>query len=69
MSTTVTTTITTTPCLFCGKTTEIELPEDIAEALRDRTVPIQELLPDTSAEQRELLISGIHPDCWTRNFG
>lgn len=68
-TTPITDTLVTDPCLFCGKTTEVELPADVAAAVRDRTAPIQQLLPDTSIEVRELLISGIHPDCWTRNFG
>lgn len=63
------TTLTTKPCMFCGKTGEIELPADVADAVRDRTAPIQQLLPEMNVDLREQLISGIHPDCWNSNFG
>jgi hypothetical protein len=29
---------------------------------------IQQVFPDMSAEDRELLISGIHPVCWDQLF-
>lgn len=62
-------TITTPECIFCNKTTEVEVSADQAYAIRNRTAPIQDILPEITPEQREVLISGIHPDCWTRNFG
>lgn len=62
-------TITTRECLFCHETSSVEVPDAVADAVRERTAPIQALLPDTAPEQRELLISGIHPTCWDATFG
>jgi hypothetical protein len=30
---------------------------------------IQDALPELDADQRELLVSGIHPECWAKMFG
>lgn len=63
-----TATITTRPCMFCGRTSAVELTTDQAEAIAART-PIQEVLPDIESATRELLISGTHPSCWAEAFG
>lgn len=63
-----TTTVTTRKCMFCGEASRVELTAD--QATLDRTgTPIQDVLPDVPADQRELLISGTHPACWAGAFG
>jgi hypothetical protein len=63
-----TVTITTRPCMFCRRTSAIELTAEQAAALDART-PIQDVLPDVAPASRELLISGTHPSCWEEAFG
>ncbi|MFC5931523.1 hypothetical protein D6T64_04120 [Cryobacterium melibiosiphilum] len=63
-----TVTITTRACIFCGKTSAVELTRDQADAIAARTL-IQDVLPDVEPATRELLISGTHPSCWVEAFG
>lgn len=59
--------IVTKPCLVCGKTTTLML--DIESVRRwQRGELTQRAFPDMSKHERELLISGTHPDCWTQLF-
>lgn len=59
---------TTPACLGCNKTSTVELTDDEARALNS-DVAIQRALPDWSADDRELLITGTHPKCWDDLFG
>lgn len=34
-----------------------------------RGEPIQNALPELSPEEREILITGAHPECWDKMFG
>jgi hypothetical protein len=60
-------------CIMCGKTHSIQVPgEEGDNYLRLRGMPgkyIQDLLPSASAQDREVLISGVGPDCWDRMIG
>lgn len=57
----------TPPCVGCGKTSRVALTEEeLARYLRGEI--IQHILPSWTREQRELLISGTHPECWARMF-
>lgn len=59
------TTITTPKCFHCGKTSQVEVTPEQFQALINPNRPlIQLILPDWTAEQRELLITGTHPECW-----
>lgn len=51
-------------CPFCGKVSEITCSEDGYKAWRNGTLA-QEALPELSASEREVLISGICDDCWS----
>ena len=55
-------------CTVCRQASHIELPAYIAAAL-SAGVPAQNLLPGMSQLEREQLVSGIHPACWTTRFG
>ncbi len=58
----------TRPCWVCGYISVIEITPEQAAALRTGT-PVQDVLPDMPAPDREVFISGIHPDCFTEAFG
>ena len=62
------TTYTTPTCPMCGTASELAVTDEQALALVLRT-PVQQMLPDWPREQRELVISGAHPECWVRMFG
>lgn len=55
--------MTTPKCMFCGKTSEIIVDmEDIARYLGGEHV--QNVWPNWPADQREMLVTGTHPECW-----
>lgn len=60
-------------CTVCGKLSVVEIPvEKLSDVVRWRARKdrnIQEILPDLTADDRELLISGTHPACWDELFG
>ena len=60
--------VTTVECMFCKKTSQVEITDEEMAAI-DAGTKMQYALPERSAEFRELLISGSHPDCWTNAFG
>jgi hypothetical protein len=64
---TETTTITTRECMFCGKTSHIEVTATQAGALAAGH-PVHTVLPQMPPALREVLISGTHPECWQTAF-
>lgn len=60
-------TITTNPCILCGKTSTMELdPDKLARYQAGEHV--QNVWPEKSPGERELLITGTHPQCWDSMF-
>lgn len=58
-------TIKTKACVMCHKSTDIEITETQALLYSHPQRPnIQEIFPDWAPEQRELLITGTHAECW-----
>lgn len=57
-----------TRCPFCGKGHEIEVNEIDYLDWQDGE-HAQNAFPYLSANEREMLISGICPDCWDKMFG
>ncbi len=57
-----------TRCPFCGKAHEIEVNEMDYLDWQDGKLA-QDAFPYLSASDREMLISGICPDCWDGMFG
>ena len=55
-------------CPFCGKVSVLTLPTDGYTAWKLNGVLVQDAFPALSAEDRELLISGICPTCWDGMF-
>ena len=54
--------ILTKPCHVCGKQSQMEV-NDLRYEMWLRGALIQTAFPDMPLDQRELLISGKHPDC------
>ena len=57
----------TRPCQMCGKTSVVRLDEEKFNRWRQGE-HIQNVWPEMSADNREVLISGTHPACWDRLF-
>lgn len=55
--------VVTPMCPYCGRTSEISVPIDGLEAF-GLGAHIQEAFPDLTKEEREMLITGLHPDCF-----
>ena len=54
-------------CPFCGAISNIPCDED-ALAQYDAGALVQDAFPYLSADEREMLISGICPTCWNDTF-
>lgn len=59
----------TKPCVVCGKASTISVPPDGYVSWYHHGAFIQDAFPQLSADERELLISGTHPDCWDELTG
>lgn len=57
-----------TTCPFCGETHEIGVNEFDYWDWQDGAL-VQNAFPYLSADEREMLISGICPKCWAKTFG
>jgi hypothetical protein len=55
-------------CPICGKTSTLQVREAGILDYRGGKL-IQVAFPDLPADIREQLISGTHPECWTKTFG
>ena len=55
-------------CPHCGKVTVIEMTDDQYEQYTSGEGFIQDIFPDWSPAKREMLITGICPDCWNKIF-
>lgn len=55
-------------CPFCGCLNFINVSAEGYEAWKNGAL-IQNALPELSADEREMLMSGICPDCWNGMFG
>lgn len=64
-------TMITPQCFKCGKTGELKMPTDIYFAgikKYENGAFIQDAFPTLNAEQREQIMTGIHPECWKAIF-
>ena len=59
--------VTTKPCPLCQQTSKLEVPTEGYNEWR-RGEHVQHALPELSADDRELLITGCHPKCWDKMF-
>ena len=58
----------TTICPFCGMPHDVEV-DFLDFCAWQNGALAQDAFPYLSADEREMLISGICPDCWERTFG
>ena len=56
------------PCIHCRKFRPILLDGNEYWNFFMRGVPIERAFPSLTLEQREILISGTHPECWAELF-
>lgn len=64
-------TMITPQCFKCGKTGEIRIPSEIYFAgikASENGALIQDAFPTLDREQREQIMTGIHPECWKAIF-
>lgn len=57
-----------TRCPFCGRANEVAVNEADYLDWQDGAL-VQNAFPYLSADEREMLISGICPTCWASTFG
>lgn len=62
------TTIMTRPCLQCGEPSMVTLDNDKLARYKAGEL-VQRVWPEMSTDERELLITGTHPACWSAMFG
>lgn len=55
-------------CFHCGETNIIITDEPAFLKWYNREMFAQDAFPDLTAEERELIISGTHPECWNKIF-
>ena len=58
-----------TTCPFCGQEHTITVDEWDYQLWYFADLPAQKAFPYLSADEREMLISGICPTCWEKTFG
>ena len=58
-----------TKCPYCGKTSTLEMTNEQYEQYISGDSYIQNIFPNWSPAIREMLITGICPDCWNKIFG
>jgi len=64
-------TMKTQPCILCNKSSSVEITQeefDAYDASKDNNMSIQEIFPNKTPGERELFISGTHPECWEKMF-
>jgi hypothetical protein len=56
------------PCIHCGVGSIVKLDGSEYFAYFNRGIPVAQAFPTLSLDQRELLITGTHPQCWDALF-
>ena len=59
-------------CFSCHQPKGVQMTEDQFERInkwRETGEHVQDILPNHTADERELFISGICPTCWKNLFG
>ena len=57
--------VNTRKCILCGKSSKVVMPENAYSAWKSGYF-IQYAWPTGSDDERELLITGTHGECWNR---
>lgn len=56
--------VNTATCFICGKRDKVTIPKEGYLLWIVEGEYLQVALKDLSSEDRELVLTGIHPDCW-----
>lgn len=56
-------------CPWCEEDHLINMPASLYFKWRTRADLIQNIFPDTPADEREVIKTGYCPDCWSEMFG
>lgn len=60
--------VTTPACMLCGRTSTVEVSAEGYDEWK-RGAMVQDAFPEEPADLREMLKTGIHPDCWDEICG
>lgn len=60
--------IRTKPCWICGQYSYIEVPCEAWRLFDLYDVPLDVAWPQGSAEDKQRILTGIHPKCWTAEY-
>lgn len=60
--------ITTPQCTFCEEESTIKVPVKGWQAWSSGAL-IQQAFPEMGADERELVLTGTHAECWEKIFG
>lgn len=55
-------------CIVCGESSIVEIDKEKFDRWQAGE-NVQDVFPEISADQREMLITGTHPACWEKAFG
>lgn len=55
--------------MFCGKKAELVVPTEGLKRYTEGGAYIQDAFPTLSSGQRELMLTGTCPSCWSDAFG
>lgn len=55
-------------CPQCGKITELDVEEGLVYMVHTRQMRVQDAFPTLSEEEREIILTGICPECWDIMF-
>lgn len=58
----------TPACIVCKKVSKVDLPVEVVMDLK-LGVAVQNAMPDATPDERELVLTGTHPECWELIFG
>lgn len=58
----------TPACMFCGEISNLYISSEGLEAYR-KGASVQDAFPNEAAYVREMIKTGIHPECWKKNLG
>jgi len=56
-------------CRWCGGHSMVTMTESQFQKWLNKSAFVQEIFPDVPMDQREVMISGTHPECWIEMFG
>lgn len=61
-------TVITASCIHCGKRSRLTVDAERYGRWHDRELTLSEAFPDLSLGEKELLMTGIHDECWDIMF-